>query len=124
MLKAQDGIKNVARAEYFNSLSYTFLSPSQVLLLPSSHRFSSRQISVETEPWRVHGRFGPGVDEQIVEQAAKHASAEWSHHWYPKVVTTSTPNLGTVSDRVRHETGAKVSSEVDGVTSLPPMYQL
>lgn len=38
---------------------------------------------------------------------------------YPEIVSTGGPHLRTVSDNIRNQAGAKVTSEVDGVSRLP-----
>lgn len=38
---------------------------------------------------------------------------------YPEVVAASGPHLMTIPDRIRHQSWAKVTSDIDRITSLP-----
>lgn len=88
-----------------------------------------------------------GIDEDVVQEPAKRAAAEWSNHGnlqcmvsndesciitakrgdtgegenttYPEIVTTCGPHFMAISNHERHQSGTKVTSKVDGITSLP-----
>lgn len=72
----------------------------------------------KTEPWLVDGTLSR-VDEQVVEDTAKQAAWERRHHGDPEVIPSCGPNFGTVADAVGPQTGAKVTSKVDGEACLP-----
>jgi len=105
---------------------------SPYVLSPRSHRVTWSEL-LQAEPWRVD-RTGSRVDEDVIEEASKRAAKEWCHHryldmvrksyerhqkTYPEVVAASGPHLMTIPDRIRHQPWAKVTSDVDRITSLP-----
>ena len=102
------------------------------MLSPRSHRVTWSEL-LQAEPWRVD-RTGTRVDEDVVEEASERAAKEWCHHrnldmvsksyecykkTYPEVVAASGPYLMTIPNSVRHQPWAKVTSDVDRITSLP-----
>ena len=73
----------------------------------------------ETKHGLVDGAISASVDEEIVEESTEQAAEERRDHGDPEVVTTERPDLRTVANHVGNETRAKVTGEVDSVTSLP-----
>jgi hypothetical protein len=75
--------------------------------------------ALETEPRLVDGAVGTSVDQEIVDEGTEQAAEERSNHRDPEVISSSRPNLVTVSKHVRNKTRTKVTGKVDSVTSLP-----
>ena len=75
-------------------------------------------------------------DENIIQESSKGTPEKRSYHWnlgksvslmgsaekekvYPKVVTTSLPNMRAIPKAIAHQSRSKVTCEVDGITCFP-----
>lgn len=70
-------------------------------------------------PVRSIDRALASEEQDVVEEAAECATAEWSDHGNPEVIVAGSPHLWTVSDHVRHQARTKVTGKINGVSCLP-----
>ena len=77
------------------------------------------QDSLKPQPRHIHWRLRPCIYKHIVEEPPERAPQKACDNGDPEVVIPGRPNLRSVSDRIRHQTRAKVTSQIDRVAGLP-----
>ena len=119
-----------------NSSNNSLILFSPEMFSSGPHRIRWRQM-LQPQPRCIYGT-GAGIDKYVVQERAECTAQKRCNHWdlismsacnvatrkaeepYPKVVSARTPHFVAVANSIRHEPGAEISSNIDGVAGFPP----
>lgn len=113
VLGANDSVVSVAVDLANNDLGIVLVGHNGNVLLAQVGN------AVETHVRHVDGGLGASEDEQVVKETTKAGTDTGSDNGDPEVVSAVGPDAGAVAQNGRGKTGAKVTSRVDGIASLP-----